>query len=102
MKLERYEDYRATRLSKAEIAEIDKQAEAEYQAIKSLQQGVAKAVNKYMVREGIGFNELVRRLGVSTAQAAKIQKGEANLTLGSLAHIAGLLKQRPHLSFKKL
>jgi len=100
MKLKNFDDYANKRLSKTEIAEIKKRAEVEYQALKLLQQDVSKAVNKYMVSEQIGFNELVRRLGVSTAQAVKIQKGEANLTLASLAHIAALLQKRPHLVFK--
>ncbi|HYF98046.1 MAG TPA: hypothetical protein VD770_03615 [Coxiellaceae bacterium] len=100
MKLKNFDDYTNKRLSKTEITEIKKRAEVEYQALKLLQQDVSKAINKYMVSEQIGFNELVRRLGVSTAQAVKIQKGEANLTLASLAHIAALLQKRPHLVFK--
>ncbi|HYF97708.1 MAG TPA: hypothetical protein VD770_01865, partial [Coxiellaceae bacterium] len=67
MKLKNFDDYANKRLSKTEIAEIKKRAEVEYQALKLLQQDVSKAVNKYMVSEQIGFNELVRRLGVSTA-----------------------------------
>ncbi len=55
-----------------------------------------KSNTEYVAQENIGFNELVRRLGTSPAQVAKIQKGEANLTMSSLAHIFALLKKRPH------
>lgn len=100
MKLKSFNHYLEKRLDKAEIAELEQLAKMEFEAIRSLRQDIAIAVNKYVNREGIGFNELVRRLGVSTAQAVKIQKGEANLTLGSLAHIAALLKKKPHIVFK--
>lgn len=53
-----------------------------------------------MAEKNIGFNELVRRLDVSPAQVAKIQKGEANLTLASLAHLAALFNKQPHIIFK--
>ena len=53
-----------------------------------------------MVQEKIGFNELVRRLGSSPAQVSKIQKGEANLTIATLAHIFALLKKMPHITVR--
>lgn len=83
-----------------EIALLEKQADIVFEAFKRIREEVASAVAKYMAEEKIGFNELVRRLGVSTAQAVKIQKGEANLTLASLAHIDALLKRKPHIIFK--
>ena len=55
-----------------------------------------------MAQEEIGFNELVHRLDVSPTQISKIQKGEANLTLASLAHIFALLNRQPHLVLKKV
>ncbi len=53
-----------------------------------------------MTEEKIGFNEAVRRLHMTPSQVAKIQKGEANLTLASIAHIGALLKKRPHIVFE--
>lgn len=100
MKLKNFKDYLAKRLDKQEIAEIEQQAEIEYEALKLLQEDVAQALSDYMAKEKIGFNELVRRLGISAAQVAKIQKGKANLTLATLAHISALLKKKPHLIFK--
>lgn len=62
-----------------------------------LQDDISGAIAEYMAKEKIGFNELVRRLDVSPAQVSKIQKGEANLTIASLAHIFALLGKQPHL-----
>ena len=53
-----------------------------------------------MAKEHIGFNELVRRLGVSPTQVKKIQNGGSNLTLASIAHISAFLKRRPKLVFE--
>jgi transcriptional regulator with XRE-family HTH domain len=100
MKTKNFRDYLAKRLDKGEILELEKQADIEAEAIKQLQEDVSRAVTKYMEQEEIGFNELVKRLGVSSAQAAKIRKGEANLTLTSLAHIAALFKRQPHIIFE--
>lgn len=99
MKLKTFDDYLTTRLDPKEIAKIKKQARIEFEALKLLQHDVAAVVVSYMEDKGIGFNEMVRRLGVSPTQAKKITKGEANLTFASLAHIAGLLGKKPHLVF---
>jgi transcriptional regulator with XRE-family HTH domain len=99
MKPKSFKDYLAKRLDQSEIVELEKQADIELEAIKLLQDDISSAIANYMAQEKIGFNELVRRLGVSSAQAAKIQKGEANLTLASLAHIAALFKRKPHIVF---
>ena len=49
----------------------------------------------------VGFNDLVRILNVSPTQVAKIQKGQANLTLATMAHIFSTLNQQPQFIFKK-
>lgn len=98
MKVKNFQDYLETRLSPEEIKEIEAQAEMELQALKSLQNGVAQALNAYMVQQNIGFNDLVRKLDISPSKLSKILKGEANLTLASIAHIAALLKRKPKFS----
>ena len=97
MKTKSFQMYLRKRLDKKEIAEIEEQAKLEKEALQRLQDDISKAVADYMTKEDIGFNELVRRLGASPAQVSKIQKGEANLTIASLAHIFALLKKQPHL-----
>lgn len=97
MKTRSFQTYLEKRLNKQEIAEIEEQVLLEKVALQSLQDDISNAVAEYMTQEKIGFNELVRRLGASPAQVSKIQKGEANLTIASLAHIFALLKKQPHI-----
>jgi DNA-binding Xre family transcriptional regulator len=100
MKTASFKDYLEKRLNKEEIQEIKQQVDVEFTALKGLQENVSSALTDYMKKEKIGFNELVRRLGISPTQLTKIQKCEANLTLATLAHISALLRKKPHLIFK--
>ena len=100
MKCKNFKTYLEKRLNKNEIKEIELQAKIELNALHQLQNDISSALSKYMGKEKIGFNEVVRRLQISPAQFIKIQKREANLTLSSLAHIAALFKKTPHLVFK--
>ena len=101
MKLRNFQDLIEETFTKEEIAEIKKQAKFELQALNSLQQGLKKAMDDYMKKNDVGFNELVRRLNSNPRQVTKIQQGKANLTLASVAHIAALLGQEPSIIFKK-
>lgn len=89
------------RLTKEEIQMIEEQASLEFKALKSLQDDIAKKVANIMKQKGIGFNDLVERLDVSPAHVAKIQKGQANLTLASIARLFAALGEEPHLVFNK-
>jgi len=101
MKLKNFQDLVKKRFSKDEMAEIERQAKSEAQALRSLQEEVKRAVDEYIKSNKIGFNEMVRRLNSNPTQLAKIQKGQANLTLASLAHLSALLGREPTLLFKK-
>jgi len=93
--------YRKTRLTKKEIAEIDKEAALEAQILRSFQRMITNTVNNYIKKEGIGFNELVRRLAISPSHAIKIKRGQANLTLASIAHLFASIGKDPKDLFKK-
>lgn len=101
MKLKNFQDLVEETFSKKEIAEIKRQAKFELQALRSLQLGLKKAMDDYMKKNNVGFNELTRRLNSNPRQVTKIQQGKANLTLASIAHIAALLGQEPTIVFKK-
>ena len=101
MKIKRFQEYLEQRLDKAEIAELEQQAEFEYQSLCELQKELAAAITEYAKKEKSGFNELVRRLGISPAQLTKIQAGKANVTLATIAHVGALFKRKPHLIFKR-
>lgn len=102
MKTKSFQKYLEQRLSKNEITEIEHIASLEKKALEALQSDISKAIASYMAQENIGFNELVRRLGTSPTQVAKIQKGKANLTIATLAHIFSLLKKQPHIVVKSI
>jgi plasmid maintenance system antidote protein VapI len=53
-----------------------------------------------MKEQGIGFNELTRRLQTSTRHTSRLLKGEANLTMGSVAELAALMKKKPRIIFE--
>lgn len=99
MRTKSFQKYLEKRLNKTEIAEIEKQADLEINNLLYMQQSISNAMNDYMKKNNIGFNELVRLLDSSPSQVAKIQQGEANLTLSSVAHIFALLNKAPHEVF---
>ncbi len=100
MQTKNFNDYLAKRLSQSEIKQIKIQAEREKNILVTLQQDIAQAVEHYMTSENIGFNELVRRLDISPTKASNIKKGNANLTLASIAHLFALMNKQPHFIIK--
>jgi DNA-binding Xre family transcriptional regulator len=100
VKTKSFKKYLEKRLDKEEIAEIEEQAHREIKMLKSIKKLISDAITDYMKKNNIGFNELVRRLDSSPAQVTKIQRGEANLTLSSLAHLFTLLDKEPQDIFK--
>ena len=84
MRTKKFDHYLKRRLNQVEILEIEKQAVAEYESLKALQEDIAQIVSAYMEEKNMGFNELLIKLDVSPAHVSKIQKREANLTLTSL------------------
>ena len=100
MKTKNFKSYLEKRLNQEEIAEIELQAKLEIKILNSIQQVISHAMEEYMEKNKIGFNELVRRLDSSPAHVAKIKRGEANLTLSSLAHLFAALGKEPQDVFK--
>lgn len=95
MKTKSFRDYLKKRLDEKEIRQLEYQAEKEVMIFKSLQKMISDMTNEYMKRNKIGFNELARLLDSSPNQLAKIQKGEANLRLSSVAHLFALMNKDP-------
>jgi hypothetical protein len=62
MQKKSFQKYLEKRLNKDEIAEIEQQAKLEKKVFEKLQHDIANAMNNYMKKNDIGFNELVRRL----------------------------------------
>jgi len=100
MKTKSFQDLIEKRLNKEEIAEIEEQAKLEVKILRYMQKLISDAIADYMEQNKVGFNELVRRLDSTPSHVAKIQKGQANLTLSSVAHIFALLGKDPVEIFK--
>lgn len=101
MKTKSFQKYIEKRLGKERVHEIEKEAALEVKIFKSLQDLVTSSLESYMEEHEIGFNELVRRLDASPTQVAKMRRGEANLTLSSLAHLFATLGKEPLTSSKQ-
>lgn len=100
MKTKSFDDYLKTRLTDEEIAEIKRKAQLEVAILRSIQKVLSDTMADYMKKNKIGFNEVVRRLATSPSQAAKIQRGQANLTLASFAHFLALMGKEPKDVFR--
>src|SRR6185503_1419654 len=100
MKTKSFNDYLKTRLTDEEITEIKRKAQLEVAIFKSIQKILSDTMAEYMKKNKVGFNEVVRRLSTSPSQAAKIQRGQANLTLASFAHFLALMGKEPKDVFK--
>lgn len=86
--------------SEEERNDIHRRAVRRSQIRRALSETISKSVVQYMAREKIGFNELTRRLHMSSATTSKILRGDANLTLDTLAAVAVVLGLTPDLSLK--
>jgi hypothetical protein len=101
--IENFEDYNDIRkelFTPQEIVELDAAAGLKIDAIKSMQDSISGAVAAYMAKEGIGFNELTRRLDVSTRITSKLVKGNSNLSMGTIAHLSAMIGKKPRIIFE--
>lgn len=91
MKTKSFQKYLEKRLEKKEIADIERQAKLEIQILVNFQKAITGIIDDYVKKNSIGFNELARKLDWSPSKVAKTRRGEANLTLTSLAHLLASL-----------
>jgi len=102
MKTKNFKTYLESRLSEQEISDIENEARIEFEALKALQQDVSNTINEYMLEKNHGFNDFVREMGKSPSQVSKIMKGEANITLGTLAQIYAVMGMKPHITYERV
>jgi hypothetical protein len=68
-------------------------------ALRSMQESLSREIAAYMSAHGLGFVEFTKRLGTSTRQTSRILKGEANVTLATLAEVAVHIAKVPKIVF---
>lgn len=96
-----YDDIRKSRLSADDIKKIDREAMDELEALKAMQESLTREIAAYMAKEAIGIVELTKRLETSTRQTSRIMKGEANVTLATLAEVAVHIGKVPRIIFEE-
>ncbi|OGT34109.1 MAG: hypothetical protein A3C44_04725 [Gammaproteobacteria bacterium RIFCSPHIGHO2_02_FULL_39_13] len=97
MKVKSFKQYLEKRLNKSEIKEIEKAACIEFEILSIIQHDVANDVVKYMSEKKMGFNDLVNKLGKSPTQVSSIIKGEANLTMATIAQVYAMMGKKVHI-----
>ncbi|MFW7377490.1 MAG: helix-turn-helix domain-containing protein [Oligoflexus sp.] len=100
-KLAKLDDVEQEIFTPEEIQEIHAGAAQRAQVRQSLSEQISKVITSYMAQEQIGFNEFQRRLGVSSATASKLIKGDGNVTLETIASVSQLIGMTPKITFKK-
>jgi hypothetical protein len=100
MKTKSFQEYLKKRLSKQEILHIERQAAREVKILRYLQTYIASLIDDYIERHNITASDLVRGLDWSPSKVAQVKKGQANLTLESLAHLFAFLDTEPQELFK--
>lgn len=96
-----YDDIRKSRLTQKERDAIDEEARQELSALKAMQESLSMEIASFMSEEQIGIVELTSRLQTSTRQTSRIMKGEANITLATLAELAAVMGKIPKIIFEE-
>jgi transcriptional regulator with XRE-family HTH domain len=100
-KFDDFEEIRRNRLTSKEMKLQDAEVALEVAALQSMQECISTELARYMAEEGIGINELTRRLNTSSRQTSRIMKGEANITLATLAEVAGVIGVKARIVFER-
>lgn len=99
-KFEDWNDVKKRLFTKDELAEIERESALMIASMTELQECVSKEVAAYMAKEGIGFNELSRRLKAGPTHTSRIVKGNCNLTMASIADLASVIGKKAKVVFE--
>ena len=84
--------------STSQLENMEKKSLQRSKIRNELSNHISSIVVEYMAKNHIGFNELVRRLNMSTATVSKIIKGNSNITLDTIAEISILIGKNIHIN----
>lgn len=99
-KFKSFESFLEEKLDAHELSALEADVDLELKALDEMRESISREITAYMAQEKIGFNELTRRIGSSSRQISRMLKGEANLTLASIAELAVLMKKTPKITFE--
>lgn len=96
-----FQEYIEKRLTKEEITQINALAKLEIKILHYLQSRTSQALTHYLYENNLNIKNFSQTSNMSPYQITKIQKGQANLTFSSLAHLFALMGKEPSDIFKK-
>lgn len=94
-----WREIRTKYFNQEELEQIDREVSKEAQLLKHLQDAISHQVAEFMVKENIGFNELLTRMNSNPRQVSKIVKGDCNLTMASIAELAAVMGKSVEIVF---
>jgi DNA-binding Xre family transcriptional regulator len=101
IKLGNFQDLLDVKFTKEKLADIDHEVKMEAAVLKAMQQNVNDLFESYMKEYNVSLDALADKLHITSRRISKIQKGQINLSLASLALIFAQLGQELVVSFKK-
>jgi antitoxin component HigA of HigAB toxin-antitoxin module len=93
------EDLEKEIFTEKEIKDLNKRALQRAAMRRQLSEAISKSVAQYMAYNNLGFNDLKRQLGMSSATVSRIVKGDANLTLDTLSDLMNLTGMRVDINY---
>jgi len=95
-----YDEIANMRLSKKDREELKMEAFSELSVLEEMQEQISKAFAGFLSKEKMGIVSFNEKFKTSSKQTNKIMKGEANLTLATLAEFSQRIGKRPRLVFE--
>ena len=87
------------KLTEDEIKSVKEDVELTAKALHSLQASIKKEVDRIMEEQHIGFNELARRLKITSRMTSQLLNG-GNFTLETITKLSKINKKTPHIIWK--
>lgn len=84
--------------SESELKKLKADAQKRSDIRNQISHDLSLIISKYMAQNNVGFNELVRKLNMSSATVAKLVKGDCNISVDTLAEVLELTGNMIHFT----
>jgi len=95
-----YDEIANMRLSKKDREGLKMEASSELSVLEEMQEQISRAFAEFLSKEKMGIVSFNEKFKTSSKQTNNIMKGEANLTLATLAEFSHRIGKRPKLIFE--
>lgn len=93
-----FNQYAHKRIGKDEVTKIENQVKLESKILKSLQNGISKAIENYLKANNMTFNEFAKKANLKPTEISKLKQKHPHLTLETLAQVFALLETEPQIT----